>query len=367
MFESNQTGAFRETLIAQPENKLPIISKKNLKKGIVEEGKTIGIWFTDIGKNLWETAKFMDTNAKINLDNFKGAVYWTITINTLYFSVRMTSKQYYLPVKGQTVDPVAIKLEFIGSENMITEYLRRFLAYYDSPPYDFRREKNMEKSFENSVATIRNKWDQYYGLRYEAISESETKVADLKIEKEKKDKVGKWFKDTNLMKIVANVVLISSIIIPFVVSPIITYAYTREINDLFFNAVLLNYIMGIIILVLMVIPFWNLILNYRVGFHRRSYQNLDSEKGNQTIKDILNEMRIPFAYQEKFVMSHIFRHKGSLITLERNNLKIISQQYNQNPRLSLFLVSIGKIDETNEAFALNFEARLDKKLVEFIR
>ena len=104
-----------------------------------------------------------------------------------------------------------------------------------------------------------------------------------------------------------------------------------------------------------------------MGFHRRSYQNLDSEKGNQTIKDILNEMRIPFAYQEKFVMSRIFRHKGSLITLERNNLKIISQQYNQNPRLSLFLVSIGKIDETNEAFALNFEARLDKKLIEFIR
>jgi hypothetical protein len=362
-----QGESFGTTFMAQPSSKTPIISKKALKQGIIEDGKTIGIWFTDIGANLWEAALSMDSNSTIELEKFKGAVFWTIVIKTKFFSLRLTSKQYYVPIKSGIIDPVAIKIDITGASDTIDDYLRRFLGNYEKPPYDFRKPEKLEKSFKISLKPILESWDGYFKDRYEITSKPTVKEIDPTIDKKKNDKIGKWMTREGFLGLVADVFVISIIVLFYVLSPLIVYLYHGGFYKYYYHTLLLEYLMGTFFLVVMAIPFRNLAKKYKVGFHRRSYKDIDKEKVHQVIENILRKMKKPYTYKEKFLMSRIFREKCSLIDIPDLNLMILYEHINPNPKISFILVRIGKIDETNEAFALDLEKRLDEELVKYIR
>lgn len=367
IFSDNyQGGTFSITFIAQPTSKTPIISKKGLKKGIIEDGKTIGIWFTDIGINLWEAALSMDSNSTIELEKFTGAVFWTIVIKTKFFSLRLTSKQYYVPLKGGTIDPMAIRIDITGTSDMIDDHLKRFLGNYEKPPYDFRKPENLEKSFKISLGPILRSWDDHFKERY-ILSEPTVKEAGYAPSKEQTEKFGKWMTREGLIGLVADISLISVIVLFYVLSPLIVYFYHGGFYEYYVHTVILEYIMGTFFLFVMIIPFRNLVKKYKVGFHRRSYKEIDKEKIHQVIENTLRKMNQTFTYKEKFLLSRIFRDKCSLINIPDHNLLILFERINPNPKISFILVRIGKINETNEAFALDLEKRMDEELVRYIR
>jgi hypothetical protein len=366
MISSYQQGASSIVLIAQPQDKLPIISKRALKQGRIEEGKTIGIWLTDIGKYLWDTSLSMDSNARINLEKHFNPNNWTIRIDTIYFSFRFSLKQYYVPMKVKGMEPCAIKIEFPIQSGPVTESMRRFLANYNAPPYNFTKIPSLEKTYNTYYETIQNNWDLYFSQRYPAAPKPMYDHKQAYVDPKKQAKVGDWFKGSKVIKWIPNAVLII-ILSAFIVGPLISYTYFGDDMEIFLFSTILQLLYAGIMFVFVAFPFRSLWNNYRIGFDVRMYEKLSEDTFRNALKEILRDLNIKYSIQEKFLISKVFRQRVTLITLNRGDLKIMFRKSPMGLNDSMITVSIGKVDELNERLVLDFEKRLDEKLVSYIR
>jgi hypothetical protein len=362
----NPQGTSNIILIAQPQDKFPIISKKALKQGRIEEEKKYGIWLTDIGKNIWESARSLDNEATIHVEMSKGGAIWTIRIDTKFLSILLSMKEYYMPLKMVNVEPFAIKIEIFNIKSMVMEFMKRFLAHYDTPPYNFTKIPNLEKTYNTYYINIRNNWDYYFSQKYETIAKPKYDREKIFIDPKKQEKIGDWFKGSKVLKWVPNAALII-ILSAFIVGPLISYTQFNDDLEIFLLSTILQLLYVGTMFVLVAFPFRNIWKNYRIGFDVRMYEKLYEESFRNALKEVLRDLNLKYSIQEKFQLSKVFRQKVTLISLNEKNLKIMFRKSPMGHNNSMFTVSIGKVEDSNERLVLDFEKRLDERLVNYIR
>ena len=165
-----------------------------------------------------------------------------------------------------------------------------------------------------------------------------------------------------LLTMVANFTVIATILIGSIFPPIYMFFLLGDIDSYYFFTVIVSYLMVLCILLVIILPFKKVLLNYRVGFYRTSYRNLELSEGLSTVERVLKDMGKKYTITEKFVMSRIYNDVGTLFELSDPDLLIIIRKIKVNSKLFLFSVRIGKIKDENWVFAQEIKKQLDTKL-----
>jgi hypothetical protein len=362
MSPNQYQGPHNLILIAQPADKYPMLSKKALKQGKIEEVEKNGLWFTDIGKNVWDAALSLDKNATIRVELARGYVNWILRIDTKCFSILLSMKEYYVPWKMENLEPFAIKIEIFNVRSMVPEFMAAFIAKYERPPYEFEKIPNIERVFKINYAVIRNNWDFYFYQKQSGMSKPMVPVPEITIDPKIEKVIGKW-RNIDFMRWVPPIVIIGIIGILFIQGPLIFYFYQR---DILIQGIIILYAQGFVYLIL-TIPFRKLIQNYRVGFHFRDYKKIRMDDVTIAIMDLLRDMNLKYELQEEFRLTRPFGEKVSLVTILEKDLKILFSETQTNPNYQQITVSIGKVEGAGEAVAHDFEERLDRRVVNHIK
>ena len=165
------------------------------------------------------------------------------------------------------------------------------------------------------------------------------------------------WKDLSFYDILSKILISGTIIIIFVLTPIIYYIDSDGLDIDFYIAILVVVTLGPILTVIIYF-FGKGLQNERSQHYGKTYSNIKTNKLIQIIKRILIDNKIEYKEYLDTKVKNTFIKYNSLFNLPKKNIKIKIEKVENGT-----FVSIGKFSESNKFLIEELKNKIDKALI----
>ena len=154
-------------LYAQTNSYHPVLSKRDLERGIFRIAEAGTFYLNDIGYKIYYSMLELDRNTFIRLLrplSFGISIHWDLEIVNSRLRIFLTCRRYYLTF-FQNARTQAVKIAITGKEQWINQYFKTLRRYFRNPPTDFESWPGLMGTFNVTKAFVDNGWRAVYNAR----------------------------------------------------------------------------------------------------------------------------------------------------------------------------------------------------------